>query len=384
MRVIRVLTLAVLGILFSNLPLPAQPPSAIPSSDRYLFIVDTSSGMRPRSTAMQKAVNSLLLSGMNAQLQKGDSIGVWTYNEKLRAGRLPVQYWSPETEQVVASNVVSFLKAEHFEKSPRIAAVLSELQSLIKESERLTVLLISDGSEPVAGTPYDANINEFFKENAWKQKQKRMPFITVLRSYRGEYVGMTLNLAPWPVTFPAFPPKPKVAATPKPKTPEPTAKPAAPPPTAPPLIVIGTKPEPEPTSPPAEVTPAAPTPTAASEGGVTPAATPSDKPANPAQPAGSSQSSPPTSAAPAPAPPAQAAEAKPAQPQPATTESQPAATPAQVATSTQPDDISKPKTVLIICVGLLILVVALLLIAQRRTRTATGTSLITRSMDKDE
>jgi len=242
----RIVIVALFALAIFELPLPAQTRAAKQSSGRYLFIVDTSANMQRRAPAVLKAVQNLLLSGMHVQLQAGDTIGVWTYNQQLWAGNLPLQRWSPENEQLVASNIVAFLKTQRFEKKARLEAVLQELQPLVKESEKLTVLLISDGSQSVSGTPYDRNINEFFKANAKEQKQQRMPFITVLRSYHGEFIGASLNLAPWPVEFPAFPPERKIAAAPKPKLP--VEKTNAPP-TAPPLIVVGKKPEPPPAAP---------------------------------------------------------------------------------------------------------------------------------------
>jgi hypothetical protein len=247
-------------VLFSLtfiLGLSAQTPPAEHSSGRYLLIVDTSAAMRRRAPAVQKAVSNLLLSSMHTQLRRGDTVGLWTYNEQLYAGRLPLQQWTPEREQLVASNILAFLKAQPCEKTSRLDTVWPALQSVVEESEKLTVLLISDGDKSISGTPFDREINEFFKINSRSQKQKRMPFVTVLRSRRGDFIGASLNLAPWPVEFPPFPPEPKVAAAPKPKSPP---EKTAPRPATPPLIVIGKKPEPVAVTPVAafEPTPAKP------------------------------------------------------------------------------------------------------------------------------
>ncbi len=408
--------------LFNSSLVAQTPPPAKPSSGRYLFIVDTSSGMRTRSAALQKTVNNLLASGMNAQLRPGDTIGVWTFNEQLFAGQLPLQQWTPATEQLVASNIVEFLKAGKFEKQARFEAVLPELQPLVRESEKLTILLISDGSQPVSGTPYDRDINEFFKINAGKQKQKRLPLVVALRSYRGKFSGFTLNLPPWPVQLPMFPPEPKTAAAPKPKPP-PAKAPA--PPTAPPLIVIGKKPELAPVAPPApsEATPATPiepanaapavvepkspppsvapeppktAPVGTMSSPVQPAlattiATPTEiAPAVPPTTTQNKPEIPPVSAPPAQSqasltPPATSAHANEAIPNPASppaTENQPPS--AQLATTSPPEGGVNPKTLLIIGIVMLLLgiVVAFFLLLQRRARPS-QLSLITRSMDQD-
>ena len=47
--------------------------------------------MQPRAGAVLKAVQDLLASGLSGQLRRGDSLGVWTFNEELSAGRFPLR-----------------------------------------------------------------------------------------------------------------------------------------------------------------------------------------------------------------------------------------------------------------------------------------------------
>src|SRR5215472_6554827 len=63
--------------------------SAALSSNRYLFIVETSRAMQKREEGLKQAVTNLLGSGMRGQLQSGDTVGLWTYNNELHAGRFP-------------------------------------------------------------------------------------------------------------------------------------------------------------------------------------------------------------------------------------------------------------------------------------------------------
>src|SRR5689334_10730875 len=86
----------VLSVLCFAPSLPAQTAGAMGSSGRYLFIVDTSYSMRRRADAVQKTASNLLLSGMRGELRRGDTIGIWTINEDLYTGRLPLQRWTPE------------------------------------------------------------------------------------------------------------------------------------------------------------------------------------------------------------------------------------------------------------------------------------------------
>jgi len=91
-----------------------------PHSNRYLLIVETSRAMERRSEAALKVAQGLLVSGMNGQLQRGDSLGVWTFNEELYAGRLALQPWSPEApaQKAVASARSTSSKARNLKSRP--------------------------------------------------------------------------------------------------------------------------------------------------------------------------------------------------------------------------------------------------------------------------
>ncbi|MSU57733.1 MAG: hypothetical protein EXS35_06055 [Pedosphaera sp.] len=249
-----------LGILFflTAESLRAQT-NAIPNpSGRFLFVVDTSAAMRRRAPAVETAVGNLLRSSMSAQLQRDDSVGLWTYNDQLFAGQFPLQRWTPENSGLIASNTVVFLKARRYQGESKFGPVVQALDRLIKESDKLTILLVSDGDEVITGTPYDAQIRQGFQQAFDGQKKARMPFVTVLRASRGRLVNASVNLAPWPVMIPDFPPEPQIVEAPKPPPPPPKPVPR---PTAPSLILVGKKPVPPAVTnlPPPTVTNSAPT-----------------------------------------------------------------------------------------------------------------------------
>jgi len=420
---------------FFTLHIPAQTNGPSQAHDRYLFIVDTSAAMRRNAPALEKAVGNLLLTSMQGHLDRGDSIGVWTYNDQLHAGRLPLQRWSPENDQLVATNVLAFLKKQRFEKKPRFGAVLPTLQRVVRDSERITVLLVTSGEEKIIGTPFDNQINQFLQKNFKAQQKARAPFVIVMRARRGGFTGATFNLGQWPIDFSPFPPEPKPIEEAKPKPPPPKPTPTNPPPTAPPLIIIGKKAE-------AETTNAIPA-TETSATAINPTS-PANVAAPPATPAATASSAVTTTGAAATSPqpkseasetlpkaaPSQEAESKPPptdSPKPASTSAvgfpQPIATspsdtatvalpplasssgqmspttaetnavsspavesptdtpPAQVATATAPERPFR-LAILLTVITVLVAVVAIgYFLIQRRART--HASLITRSMDQD-
>jgi hypothetical protein len=232
-------------------------------ANRWLLVVDTSSAMGRRAEAVKQIVAMLLLTGVKGQMHAGDTLGVWTYNEALYAGRFPLQGWLPENSRPIARRVFEFLDVQTYEKRDRLDKVLPEVDRLVTNSDFITVILITDGSENLTGTPFDDKINSTYR--AWKQQQDKaqMPFVTLLRAKHGKYTDYSVNTPPWPMDLPPLPPELEVARdqAPKPaKRPE-QVKPAP----VPPLIIRGKKPEPAQTQSPAGPPAAAPRPVASPE-----------------------------------------------------------------------------------------------------------------------
>jgi len=184
----------------------AQPPAPlIISSNRYLFIVDTSLSMKPRAPGALQRIETLLLSDINGNLRRGDTLGLWTFNEKLYAGQFPMQVWSPEQKQTIAKRFIAFMRNQPIEKKPKVAQALAQMSEVVKNSDNLTVLLFSAGDEKLRGTPFDDDINEVYKSQGRSMQKAGMPFVTVLRAQGGKIFAYSVNFGPWPIDIPAFP-----------------------------------------------------------------------------------------------------------------------------------------------------------------------------------
>jgi len=194
-------------------PAQTNPPPAAPApraADRYLLLFDTSSAMKRRAKAVEQAAQELITSGMNGQLQRGDTLGIWTFDERLHAGLFPLQVWGPESREEIAAQVVGFLKSRKYQKAARFDAAVPSLAQLIASSKTITVLLFSDGTTPLRGTPFDASINSVYAEYGRAMQKSPAPFITVLRAKNGRIFAATASTPPWPVEFPPYPPEPRV------------------------------------------------------------------------------------------------------------------------------------------------------------------------------
>ncbi len=229
----------------------------------FLLIFDTSSNMKRRVSEVEKSLNTMLATSMSGQLHKGDTIGVWAFDQNLHPGDFPLQQWNPENAVLIASNITHFVHSRKYANTARFEALQPLLGRVVDGSERLTVLVFSDGATKITGTTFDTGINQLFQENAAAQKKAHEPFVVVLRSQQGKYVGCTVTYAPQVVSFPQFPPLPPPEPPPAPK-PAPVVAPA-PAVVVPSIIITGTNVEghltpsvskPAPTSPPPAIQPA--------------------------------------------------------------------------------------------------------------------------------
>ena len=236
----------------TNSPGPVYPPN------RYLLIIETSHAMLRRSEAMLQAVQDVLASGVAAQARRGDSLGIWTFNEELHTGLVPLQDWSPQEQNAITKRVTGFVRAQKLEKAGRLDKVVPQLNRLVKSSPFLTVIIVCTGDTEIRGTRFDDRVNNFFQTWRLQQQDARAPFIVALRAQAGALVDCSINPAPWHADLPALPKellvpvpaaRPQVAATPAPK---PTTS------SVPPLIIIGKKRE----APPSDANTPAPATTA--------------------------------------------------------------------------------------------------------------------------
>jgi hypothetical protein len=336
----------------------AQPASQITDS-RFLFIFDTSADMKKRLPAVQTEVNELMSSGLGGLLRTGDSLGVWTFGQDLHTGQFPLQHWRPDDAMTIASGINKFVGKQHYANGTRFNALQPQLNQVIQDSGRLTVLIFCDGEDEIKWTPYDAGINQVFQQRLAEQKRTRQPFVLVLRTQFGQYAGCTINFPPGMVSVPEFPPPPAPVSTPPPSAPV-----VKPPPIGLPLIIIGTKVETNwPPAPSLPTNPAPMTPTNVAlliQTNIVPAAS-----TNPGAP--------PLPTNPAPAIQTNAAPIQPSNPMASTGSVKP------------PPENPGPnhKGALVIGGALLIAAGALVALVVFRNRRADRNSLITRSMRKD-
>jgi hypothetical protein len=186
-----------------------------PPGNRFLLIVDTSKAMERRAGAVLQSVQDLFQNGLAPRLAAGDTLGVWTFNQQLFTGRFPLQHWWTTNGPEIQNRVLGFLREQKYENLSSLDSVLPALHGLIRQSPALNVILISDGSDAIRGTPFDEAINVVFNKWSATQRKANLPLLTLLSARNGSVADFSVSPAPWPLEWPAaLAAKPATSAVP--------------------------------------------------------------------------------------------------------------------------------------------------------------------------
>jgi hypothetical protein len=196
-------------------PAPAQKPDLASQKDhRFLFVVDTSASMRADAASVRQSVVDLLKSDIQGQLREGDTIGLWNYDEDIHT-EFPMHIWTQGASALISERVAAYLTGRQYRKKARLDKVLPYVQELIANSHVITLIFVYDGSQPMSGTPFDADINDLQKQFLKDVRSSGLPFVTIIAARDGKPVEYTVNI-PGAVTVPktAEPIKPPETNTP--------------------------------------------------------------------------------------------------------------------------------------------------------------------------
>jgi hypothetical protein len=182
------------ALFLAALRCPAEDAAGIPAQqeNRFLFVVDTSYAMRGYSNAVVQSVAELLASDMRGEFRQGDTIGLWLYNDRLDT-QYPMQVWSKADKVTIAEDMAAFLRGRRYEKLAYLERVMPTLNQVIKTSERITVVLIFDGTGSIQGTPFDKEIHALQRKYARELRSARVPFVIVLAARDGVVFDYTIN-----------------------------------------------------------------------------------------------------------------------------------------------------------------------------------------------
>jgi hypothetical protein len=179
--------------------------NAAPSGNRFLFIVDTSSLMKRMAEPTRDHLFDLIFTGLDGQMNSGDTFGLWTFDESTFTD-FQVQLWNPLTSFGSANAAATFLNVQRYDKPPNLEQVLRKASSVIRSAKDVTLLIFSDGSKAIQGTPFDEQINDVYLRETRFNRQALLPFVTVLAARAGQIEGWRVSAPGEAIELPRLPP----------------------------------------------------------------------------------------------------------------------------------------------------------------------------------
>jgi hypothetical protein len=217
---------------------PLAEPPAEPPVYRYLFLIEAGASMARQKDVALDTVHQLILSRINGRIQRGDVLGIWPFKSQVDRKLTRPIHWSPVEARDLANFIYRKLRDLEFSKESRIEPALAAAAAEASRGEELTVFLITSGTDPVRGTPFDREINAVFEQHREGMINARRPFVCVLVYEGGELVAQAVT--PGGMTV-FIPPSPTARAT---VAVEPPLEPAKPEAEA--VVVAPAAPKPEP------------------------------------------------------------------------------------------------------------------------------------------
>jgi hypothetical protein len=191
---------------------PMNIPPA-PDGERFLFILDVSSGMENLQAGNETALYELISTGVGGYMRAGDTYGIWTFNKETYTDKLSMQVWDPKRSKQLATIAAAAVNNQNYEKSCNMKQLMQRLTSVIHAVSNVTFFVLTDGDTDMVGTPFDKTINaEYRKQNRLRRQVKR-PFVATLVVRDGWFVESKVRVAGQAIELPERPPSLLLAQT---------------------------------------------------------------------------------------------------------------------------------------------------------------------------
>jgi len=159
------------------------------SNGQFIIALDTSFSMARKREAAFQMVRSLIESGFNHAIRPGESLQIWTFNDKVHRDGRPALKWREEEKQFLAQQAASLLQRQQFFRHTRMDRLIDELKQNMATSGFTAIYLISDAEERIQGTPFDAHINSVYEKYQREGKQQDKPLLTALYGENGQLLS---------------------------------------------------------------------------------------------------------------------------------------------------------------------------------------------------
>jgi len=191
---------------------PMNIPPA-PDGERFLFILDVSSGMENLQAGNETALYELISTGVGGYMRAGDTYGIWTFNKETYTDKLSMQVWDPKRSKQLATIAAAAVNNQNYEKSCNMKQLMQRLTSVIHAVSNVTFFVLTDGDTDMVGTPFDKTINAEYRKQNRLRKQVKRPFVATLVVRDGWFVESKVRVVGQAIELPERPPSLLLAQT---------------------------------------------------------------------------------------------------------------------------------------------------------------------------
>jgi hypothetical protein len=214
----------------------AQADVPATGTNRFLFIIDTSAGMKTIEEPLREAVFDLIYSGVRGQMTNGDSYGIWLADAQNDTS-VGVEAWKQKFAVELAAKAALRVKDHGFKGKCALDVALADAARVAESVNDVTVVIVSNGETPFRGTPFDDAINAQITKLLPEMQKAKLPINAVLAARDGVFVAWALNSPDFLINSPTLPPRAVKAASGLAQT-----TPPAPPATMKPIVTPKPKP----------------------------------------------------------------------------------------------------------------------------------------------
>ena len=183
---------------------PAKPPK--PEGNRFLFILETSGGMTRLEHGGRQAIFDLIYSGVDGRMRRGDTYGIWPFNEPVYSGLVPMQTWDPQKRLEQASAVGRYLRTHKYEKEGNFQLLMKQVHAVVRGAQDVNIFVVTDGNTAFAGTLFDQVINAGFETNRMQVQTAKKPLVVTLVARQGAFTAASVTPAGDKIELAELPP----------------------------------------------------------------------------------------------------------------------------------------------------------------------------------
>lgn len=164
--------------------------------------------MRPFDKALRETVFDFVYSGVRGQMTNGDTYGIWLVNDQTDTS-FSMESWGQRFSVELGAKATAHVKKHGYNGRARLDVAFAEALRIAKRVGDLTIVLVSNGETPIAGTSFDSAVNDGFRQLVPEMKRAKATLNTVFVARDGEVVAWAANTSDFLVAVPYVPPRPK-------------------------------------------------------------------------------------------------------------------------------------------------------------------------------